>query len=375
MRPAPASPAVAAGLVGLRSGLERRFSLDHRAASAERGTAAVLDHVHACAVAPARTVLHAQRLPQVTVPQGESLKNSAWVDLLDPTEAEKSTFQDAFGLRVPVKEQLAEIETTSRLRTERDALYMTAPLIFAGKDMPWVLLPTGFVLAKHVLLTVRFAKSPAFDAVAAELEASEQFDSAHAFMRLLEVLVDNMADLLEASAGDLDDASHLIFRPEDPRQAPLSHETAKLRRLMIRTGRTSERMARIQYALVCLDRMAKFTNEHCREWIGQTVSNRLQIVSSDIASLIQFTEGLVNRVQLLQDAASGIINIDQNEVMKVLTIASVVGIPPVLVVGVYGMNFKNMPEYDWTWGYPYALALVVITALLPLIWFKWKDWI
>jgi magnesium transporter len=83
----------------------------------------------------------------------------------------------------------------------------------------------------------------------------------------------------------------------------------------------------------------------------------------------------VSRVQLLQDAASGIINIDQNEVMKVLTIASVVGIPPVLVVGVYGMNFKNMPELDWTWGYPYALALVVITSLLPLIWFKWKDWI
>jgi magnesium transporter len=307
--------------------------------------------------------------------QGETLKNSAWVDLLDPTDTERTTFQDAFGLRVPKKEQLAEIEATSRLRTERDALYMTAPLIFAGKDVPWVLLPTGFVLGKHVLLTVRFAKSPAFDAVAAELEASEQFDSAHAFARLMEVLVDNMADLLEASASDLDDASHLIFRPEDPRRTPLSHETAKLRRLMIRTGRTSERMARIQYALVCLDRMAKFTNEHCREWIGQPIANRLQIVSSDIASLIQFTEGLVNRVQLLQDAASGIINIDQNEVMKVLTIASVVGIPPVLVVGIYGMNFKYMPEYDWTWGYPWALGLVLVTALLPLIWFKWKDWI
>jgi magnesium transporter len=307
--------------------------------------------------------------------QGATLKNSIWVDLVDPTEAEKSAFQDAFGLRVPVKEQLAEIETTSRLRTEQDALYMTAPLIFAGKDIPWVLLPTGFVLAKNVLLTVRFAKSAAFDTVSAELDASEQFDPAHAFMRLLEVLVDNIADLLEASAGDLDDASHLIFRPENPKRTPLSHETAKLRRLMIRTGRTSERMARIQYALVCLDRMAKFTTEHCREWIGQTVANRLHIVSSDIASLIQFTEGLVSRVQLLQDAASGLINIDQNEVMKVLTIASVVGIPPVLVVGIYGMNFKNMPEYDWTWGYPYALALVVVTALLPLIWFKWKDWI
>jgi magnesium transporter len=307
--------------------------------------------------------------------QGTTLNNAVWVDLVDPTQAEKSAFRDTFGLRVPTKEQLAEIETTSRLRTEHDALYMTAPLIFAGKDIPWVLLPTGFVLAKNILLTVRFAKSATFEAVSAELEAGEQCDPAHAFVRLLEALVGNMADLLEASAGDLDDASHLIFRPENPKQTPLSHETAKLRRLMIRTGRTSERMARVQYALVCLDRMAKFAAEHCREWIDQSLASRLQIVSSDIASLIQFIEGLVNRVQLLQDAASGIINIDQNEVMKVLTIASVVGIPPVLVAGIYGMNFKGMPEYDWAWGYPYALALIVITGLLPLIWFKWKDWI
>ena len=150
-----------------------------------------------------------------------------------------------------------------------------------------------------------------------------------------------------------------------------------LRQLMLRTGRTSERMARIHYTLVCLDRMAKYTVDRAHDWLAQDVTARLQSVSSDISSLVQFSEGLVSRVQLLQDAATGIINIDQNDVMKVLTIASVVGIPPVLVLvaGIYGMNFKNMPEYDWAWGYQYGLALIVITALLPLIWFKWKDWI
>ena len=98
-------------------------------------------------------------------------------------------------------------------------------------------------------------------------------------------------------------------------------------------------------------------------------------MSSDIASLVQYSEGLVSRVQLLQDAATGVINVAQNEVMKVLTIASVVGIPPVLVAGIYGMNFKYMPELNWVWGYPYALAVIVVTSLLPLIWFKWKHWI
>jgi magnesium transporter len=134
-------------------------------------------------------------------------------------------------------------------------------------------------------------------------------------------------------------------------------------------------MARVQYSLVCLDRIAKFTIDRARDWIAPELPSRLQTVSSDITSLVQFADALVNRVQLLQDAASAIINIDQNEVVKVLTVASVVGIPPVLVVGVYGMNFKNMPELNWTWGYPYALVLVLISALLPLIWFKWKNWI
>lgn len=305
---------------------------------------------------------------------GTSLKNAAWVDLLDPTESERSAFEQAFGLHVPTKEQIVEIETTSRLRTENDALYLTAPLIFVADSGAWIVVPTGFVLAKEVLLTVRFATSSAFDAVIAELGASEQCSPALAFVRLLEMLVDRMADLLESSGRDLDDASHVIFRPDVP-ELKLSTETAQLRRLMIRTGRTSERMARIHYTLVCLDRMAKFTVERAREWIAADLLHRLEVVSSDIASLVHFAEGLVSRVQLLQDAATGIISIDQNEVIKVLTIASVVGIPPVLVAGIYGMNFKGMPEYDWAWGYPYALALIVVTGLLPLIWFKWKDWI
>jgi magnesium transporter len=307
--------------------------------------------------------------------EGAPLAAASWVDLFDPTPAERSSFEQAFGFRVPTKEELAEIETTSRLQFEKDALYLTAPLIFAADDEPWVLTPAGFVLSKHVLLTVRFAKSVAFDKVIKELGGAEVIDPPLAFVRLLEELIDRLADLLEGSVRDLDDASHVIFRQENLKRAPLSRETSLLRRLMIRTGRTSERMARVQYTLVCLDRMAKFTVDRARDWLAAELINRLQTVSSDIASLAQFAEALVSRVQLLQDAATGIINIDQNEVMKVLTIASVVGIPPVLVVGIYGMNFKNMPELNWAWGYPYALALIVITALLPLIWFKWKDWI
>ncbi len=305
--------------------------------------------------------------------EGNSIAGCTWIDLVDPTDAERATFEQTFGLRVPTKDELVEIETSSRLQIEKDALYMTAPLIFTADPGPWISVPTGFVLSKRVLLTVRSAKSVAVDNVTAELGPKNEFQASFAFVRIIEALVDRLADLLEASSLDLDEASHSIFRQQNAKR--LSRETAVLRRLMIRTGRTSEHMARIHYTLVCLDRMAKFAVDRGQKWIGHDMIVRLQAVSSDIASLVQFSEGLISRVQLLQDAVTGIINIDQNDVMKVLTIASVVGIPPVLVVGIYGMNFKNMPELDWAWGYPYALLMIVVTAALPLIWFKWKNWI
>jgi magnesium transporter len=302
-----------------------------------------------------------------------AMSQCTWIDLVDPTEEERARVEKTFGLQVPTRDDLGEIEASSRLQIEEGTLYMTAPLILSQASEQWVPTPAGFVLAKHVLLTVRYVPSLFFDSVVKEIGGHDTFEPALAFVRILEELVDHAADLLEGSGVDLDDASHVIFRPG--KRAKLSHETAMLRQLMIRTGRTSERMARIHYTLVCLDRMAKFTQERGRDWIAHNLCTDLQAVSSDIGSLVQFAEGLVSRVQLLQDAATGIINIDQNDVMKVLTIASVVGIPPVLVVGVYGMNFKYMPEYGWSWGYPYALALIVVTAIIPLLWFKWKDWI
>ena len=301
-----------------------------------------------------------------------SLTDASWIDLIDPTPTETAAFEKAFGFRVPTKEEVSEIETTSRLRVERGALYMSAPLILATGDEPWIAAPTGFVLSKTVLLTVRFVQSTIFDSVKKESNV-DRLDPTPAYVRVLEELVDHVADLLEASNQALDDASHVIFRRDNLRR--LSRETSLLRQLLVRTGRTSERMARVNYTLVCLDRMAKFTIERGREWVAHDQISRLQSVSNDIASLEQYAEGVVNRIQLLQDAATGIINVAQNEVMKILTVASVAGVPPVLIAGIYGMNFKNMPELNWVWGYPFALFLIVLTTLLSLIWFKWKDWI
>lgn len=302
-------------------------------------------------------------------PTSHDLADQSWVDLIRPTEAERLAFERAGGLHVPTETELGEIEATSRLQIKNDAIYMTAPLM---DDNSWLPTSVGFVLSKQLLLTVRSTESVSFDRVAAEMSATARPDPITVFVRLLEELIDHLADLLEAASRDLDNASHSIFQSD---RLKLSEETAMLRRLMISTGRTSERMTRINYTLVCLDRMAKFTLDRAHDWLKPDMAARLHSISSDIASLVHFSEALVSRVQLLQDAAVGIINSDQNDVMKVLTFVSVVGIPPVLIAGIYGMNFKNIPEFEWAWGYAWGLGLIVISALLPLIWFKWKNWI
>ena len=95
----------------------------------------------------------------------------------------------------------------------------------------------------------------------------------------------------------------------------------------------------------------------------------------DVLSLSDYDGHISNKVQLLLDATLGLINIEQNNIIKVLTIVSVVGIPPTLIASMYGMNFKIMPELNWSWGYPYGLALIALSAVLPLVWFKWRGWI
>ena len=308
------------------------------------------------------------------------LAGHTWIDLQDPTPEEIAEVQRACGLRVPSREALEEIEATSRIRTEGATLYMSAPLIAHGDAGIMASAPTGFVLNADICLTVRFASLKVFDVVKADLAKIGRAPPADIFARLLEAVVDRAADHLEVCADQLDKASHAIFRTDQPDDAKrgkrhkLSRDTALLRRVMTQIGRASGRMSKVRYTLVCVNRMAQFALDRGKDWIEAPVRERLAGVRADAASLEQYEENLLSRVQLLQDAATAFISIEQNDVVKVLTIASVAGIPPVMVVGLYGMNFKYMPELAWRYGYPYALALIVLSTLIPLAWFKWKDW-
>lgn len=299
---------------------------------------------------------------------------AVWIDLFDPSTQEVAQVEADHGIKVPDLTALSEIESSSRLRVEGPTLYMSAPLL-TGTDTPiWRSAPTGFILTPDVLVTVHYAPLPLFDTVEQEMAKTGDLTPALAFAVLLEAAVDRAADHLEHAADAVSQVARTIFSDEVA-QAGLASETRMLRDTIRTIGRANDRASRVRYMFLSLGRIVTFACDRCDPRLPQPIIDRLSAVSHDIASLDEFEVSLAGRVQLLQDAATGLISIEQNDVVKVLTVASVVGIPPVLIAGIYGMNFKDMPELGWHYGYPYALVLCVLSAVVPYLWFKWRDWI
>jgi magnesium transporter len=297
-----------------------------------------------------------------------------WIDLVNGSQTEVDEAQRLTGLRVPTRDALSEIESSSRIFVEKRALYLSMPLITPMDELSTSLVPVGFVFTKDILLTVRFAPAVAFDTVRKALAAEEVLNAEDVFTRLLEAMVDLAADRLEHTGAGLDEVSRSAFQTDKARQRESAKTNDALRNVLRKIGMTGDRLSQTRDTLLGLDRITAFIidSPHCD--FSTSVMQRLKAVHADIASLNSYEEHLANKVQFLLDATLGFINIEQNDIVKILTVVSVVGVPPVLIAGVYGMNFKNMPELNWPWGYPFSLALMVLSALLPIAWFKWRRW-
>jgi magnesium transporter len=299
--------------------------------------------------------------------------DTVWVDLLNPTPEEAAFVERATGLRLPGLEELSEIETSSRLRTEDGVLYMSAPLIHRATAGDPRTTPVGFVLSPKLLMTVRFETLTPFE----NFDRAPHGSGAETFVALLDAIVDRLADVLEHIAAELDTLSHRLFRsgPIDvgKRRRP-ARETADLRVILRRVGANGDLVSKIRDSLLGLGRIVPYIAGLCADWLPEAVKPRLETLRHDIASLADYDTHLTNKVQLLLDATLGLINVDQNNIIKVLTIVSVIGVPPTLVASMYGMNFKHMPELEWAWGYPFGLTLIVLSAIAPILWFKWRGW-
>jgi magnesium transporter len=304
----------------------------------------------------------------------DALRRAVWIDLLQPTPEEIARVQRATGLGVPTEANISEIESSSRLAKRDDAVYLSLPLVSTSDPAPRGY-AAGFVLDRERLLTVHYVESPLFGRFV-ERHATDTAacaTGAHIMLAMLEAIVDRQADVLEQVRNELDLLSGSIFGL-GPEAGGRKREDAMLRATLAALGRMGDVISYIRDTQVAVGRIAPYV-ETAADWLPADIHPRLATLRADIASVSDFDTHLNDKLQFLLDATLGFINIAQNNVMKVLTVASVVGIPPVLIAGIYGMNFKFMPEYDWAWGYPYGLAAIFGTGLLTLLIFWWRGWI
>jgi magnesium transporter len=298
-----------------------------------------------------------------------------WIDLLNPTDNEKAFVESRAGIRIPSIEALSEIESSSRLIADGGTIYLSTSIVAQGDTPDHYLSPAGFILSSTLLVTVRFAELSIFKVVDQKVGRDESIrTSVGVFTALLEALVDRGADVLERLGGELDQISRSVFRGDPSRRRRTLRSNEALRRALSSIGNIGDRLSQARDVFLGVARIVPFVLGLRHAWIVPEFASRLGAVSRDVASLNDYEAHLSNKVQFLLDAVLGFITIEQNDLFKVLTIVSVVGIPPTLMAGIYGMNFKFMPELNWTWGYPFGLAVIALSALIPVVWFKWRGW-
>lgn len=307
---------------------------------------------------------------------GHASGKVAWIDLVNPTPEERSMVEIDCNLKLPSRAELSEVQSSSRLVEAHGVLMMSIPTAFhhrAGEERPS---PIGFVLSQDVLVTLRYAPSRAFDSAARRFSRSPHPTSIDAFATLVEEIVESTADRIEDIAMELDRMSRSVFRTTPTRERHRElRSNESLRDKLIDVGNVGERLSQLRGRLIGLQRILPFARERARDWITDEVRDRLHVVEGDSASLTEYQVHLSEKIQFLLDAVLGFISTKQNDIFTVLTVVSVIGIPPMLVASIYGMNFKNMPELDWVWGYPFALALIAISTILPVLWFRWRGWL
>lgn len=299
-----------------------------------------------------------------------------WIDLCAATDAEIKEVESEYNLQLPSRRELEEIEASSRLQFQDNLIKVNLPAILhvGVEDTP---APVGFILSAKVLITIRFQSLPSFEAAKLVFtKAEHKGDSADAFAHILEHMIEVGADILEKISHDTTNASHNIFqRYSKSTKRVAKRSQPRLRNILYSLGTYGENLSQIRTIQLGLQRIIPFVLDNSESWMPSAVQARIKTVLKDLESLVDFELHLANRVQFLLDAILGFTNTEQNDIFKLLTIVSVIGIPPTFIASWYGMNYHFMPEYAWSHGYLYVITLTVLSILIPLVWFIARGWL
>lgn len=296
---------------------------------------------------------------------------AVWYDLIEPSEEEDHFVEDELGIAVPTRDEMVEIEESSRLYEEGGVLYMTAlvPLL-SDTDTPRVT-PVTFVLTADRLVTVRYERPRSFEIFRqrAERGAVVLADGRSVLIGLLETVVDRLADALERIGADIERLSSDVFLPRREREKGLEEAITAI-------GRSGGTLARIDSSIVSLTRLFHYLGEENRhDRLDRDGRARLATLELDARSLAEHVKSIDTRVNFLLSATLGLVGVEQNTIVKIFSVLAVVFMPPTLIASIYGMNFHAMPELDMPWGYPMALGLMLVSVGTTFAVFKWKRWL
>ena len=277
-----------------------------------------------------------------------------------------------FGVEVPTLEDMEEIEISNRLYRESDLLYMTAVLPGEMPDGKPVAMPVTFILSPDRLVTVRHHAPRPFTTfpTRAERSASGVSGPDRIFLGLMEEIVARLADILEGVGKVLDQTGTHVF--EDASNI----RDGVLRAALIKIGRQSELMARVRLGLLSVERVLSFYTAAADD---HPDAKRLQAlaksINRDVQALEVHADFLGSRLGMTVDATLGLINLQQNNTVRVLSVVAALFLPPTMIASIYGMNFDHMPELHWVWGYPMAIGAMVLSALGIYALARWKRWL
>lgn len=300
--------------------------------------------------------------------------DSIWIDMLRPTRDEERAVEAHLGLEVPTHEDMLEIEASSRVYHEGDALFMTAILLTnTESDVPEAT-PVSFVLSRDTLVTIRYGEPRPIDTFAARAErvAGIARSGEAVLIGLLETIVDRAADILERLALEIEGLSREVFEHQGRKPSA----ARELRDILRNIGHRGDLNGKARESFLSLRRVLIFLTQGLPpERTARELRVRLKTLTRDLDSLTDHASFLSGKVGFLLDATLGMINIEQNAIIKIFSVAAVMFLPPTLIASIYGMNFDVMPELDWPFGYPLAIGLMIASAVVPYLTFKRRGWL
>jgi magnesium transporter len=303
-------------------------------------------------------------------------EEAVWLDLLEPTVDEERLVEARLGLDIPTREEMREIESSSRMYEEDGALYLTATVVTKLDTTLPENAQVTFILKGSRLVTNRYVDPLPFRRFAAYIERHPQGNNtAPAVLAgLLEFIVNRIADVIERVGADIDTASAEIFNRQKLLTNKHRRSQRDFRKLLEHIGQSGELIAKARESLASLARLLAFVQQSTVA-MQPDVHTRLRTLSKDVVAMSDHASFLGTNLNFVLDATLGMINIDQNNILKIFSVVTVFLLPPSMIGAVFGMNFDHIPTLHQPWGFYAALGLMTLSAIIPYLIFRHRGWL